>query len=63
MNKTALAMSILQLHLDEWEPISSSGVFAIKHRKTDLYLGVGKTLKAAILKARDNEIKKLRERV
>lgn len=62
LNKTALAMSVLALHLNEWEPIAASGKFFIRHRKTDQYIGSGKTLKAAILKARDHEIKKLKER-
>jgi len=59
MNKTALAMHVLQMHLSEWEPIAASGKFFIRHRKTDQYIGSGKTLKSAVLKARDHEYKKL----
>jgi len=52
-------MSVLELHLDEWEPMATLGIFFIKHKKTEQYIGSGKSLKAAILKARDYEIKKL----
>lgn len=62
MNKFAFAMKILELHLDEWEPIAADGFFFIKHRKTEQYIGKGKSLKAAILKARDFELKKLKNK-
>ena len=62
MNKTVFAMTMLELHLDAWEPISSDGQFAIKHRKTGQFIGTGKSLKAAILKARDYEIGKLNKK-
>ncbi len=62
MNKFAFAMKILELHLDEWEPISVNGLFFIRHKKTDQYIGKGKNLKAAILKAREFELEKLKNK-
>jgi hypothetical protein len=57
MNKTAFAMSILEMNLDEWEPIFvAKEQFAIKNRKTSKIIGSGKSLKFAILNARNNEI-------
>lgn len=59
MNKVAMALTVLELNLKEWEPISVGDRFAIIERKTKAQLGIGKNLKSAILKARDNEMRKL----
>lgn len=53
-------MAILELHLDEWEPLVIDKGFAIRDRKTKQYLGQGKTLKGATLNAREKSIKNLR---
>lgn len=55
-------MMVLELHLDVWEPIVSDGCFFIKNKETKIFIGKGKSLKAAILKARDYEINKLKNR-
>lgn len=60
MNRAAFALSLLEIHLNEWEPLTIDQQYVIKHRKNNNYIGSGKTLVAAIMKARDNEIKKLR---
>lgn len=62
MNKSVLALSYLEMNLDEWEPVELENGFGIQHRKTGQILGAGKTLKGAIIKARNNEMKKLNRR-
>jgi hypothetical protein len=59
MNRLAFAISILELNLDEWEPIRQKDLFIIKHRKTNQQIGHAKSLVTAILKARDFEMEKL----
>jgi len=60
MNKIAFAMSILEMNLDEWEPVFiGKEQYTIKNRKTSKIIGSGKSLKYAILNARNNEIGKL----
>lgn len=54
-------MSMLELHLDEWEPISIENGFAIKNRKNGQILGMAKSLKGAILKARNKAIGRLQK--
>lgn len=54
---------LLELNLDVWEPVMiESGSFGIKNRKTNQYIGTGKSLKIAILKARDFEMSKLKNK-
>jgi len=59
MNRLALAISILEMNLDEWEPIRQKELFIIVNRKTKQQIGYAKSLVSAILKARDFEMEKL----
>lgn len=59
MNKSILAITILQLNLGEWEPVRNNDKFFIIERKTGIILGKGNTLTIAVLAARDKIIKRI----
>lgn len=57
MNKTYLAMFVLELNLDDWEPIIIEKTYLIRDRKTGIIVGRGPNLVHSILNARTNALK------